>query len=65
MSYFCKGSDSLICNLFQEQSYEISPYKGSDDEDEEEDDNIRDSKFVPSWARCDSKFIILNASATY
>ncbi|CAN1334138.1 hypothetical protein LINPERPRIM_LOCUS36273 [Linum perenne] len=30
-----------------EESYAISPYKGSDDEDEYEDD----TKFVPSWAR--------------
>ncbi|KAI4321722.1 hypothetical protein MLD38_035070 [Melastoma candidum] len=33
-----------------EPSYDISPYKCSDDEDEEEDD-IPNDKFMPSWAR--------------
>lgn len=33
----------------QELSYEMSPYKGSDDEDEDED--IPNNKFIPSWAR--------------
>ncbi|MED6198860.1 hypothetical protein PIB30_070551 [Stylosanthes scabra] len=32
---------------FQEQSYDISPYKGSDDEDEDDKPN---NKFIPSWA---------------
>eukprot|EP01018_Ginkgo_biloba_P014846 Gb_33202 [translate_table: standard] len=32
------------------QSYEISPYKGSD-EDEDEDDNVDPGKFIPLWAR--------------
>ncbi|XP_057992313.1 uncharacterized protein LOC110656968 isoform X2 [Hevea brasiliensis] len=50
MGYICKESVSLLSNVSQEQSYEISPYKVSDDEDEEEDDNIPNSKFVPSWA---------------
>ncbi|KAF8391681.1 hypothetical protein HHK36_023990 [Tetracentron sinense] len=39
-------------NLFTErnrdQSYEISPYQGSDDEEEEDD--IPNRKFIPSWA---------------
>ncbi|KAF6153787.1 hypothetical protein GIB67_001020 [Kingdonia uniflora] len=35
----------------REQSYEISPYQGSDDEEEEDEDNILNRKFVPSWAR--------------
>ncbi|OAY55273.1 uncharacterized protein LOC110610575 isoform X3 [Manihot esculenta] len=48
--YFGKDSDSLISNLRREQSYEISPYKGSDDEDEDDDDNRPNSKFIPSWA---------------
>ncbi|KAF2288949.1 hypothetical protein GH714_022993 [Hevea brasiliensis] len=47
MGYICKESVSLLSNVSQEQSYEISPYKVSDDEDEEEDDNIPNSKFVP------------------
>lgn len=34
----------------EEESYDISPYKCSDDEDEEEDD-ISNKKFVPTWAR--------------
>ncbi|MED6162188.1 hypothetical protein PIB30_068036 [Stylosanthes scabra] len=34
---------------FQEQSYDISPYKESDDEDEDEDDKPN-NKFIPSWA---------------
>ncbi|PQM35046.1 uncharacterized protein Pyn_24967 [Prunus yedoensis var. nudiflora] len=33
-----------------EQSYEISPYKQSDDENEEDDDAMLNSKFVPSWS---------------
>ncbi|PQM34892.1 uncharacterized protein Pyn_05655 [Prunus yedoensis var. nudiflora] len=37
-------------NTHQEQSYEISPYKESDDENEEDDDVIPNSKFVPSWS---------------
>ncbi|XP_077237600.1 uncharacterized protein LOC143879227 [Tasmannia lanceolata] len=32
------------------ESYEISPYQGSDDEEEEEDD-IAERKFIPLWAR--------------
>ncbi|MED6122379.1 hypothetical protein PIB30_039212 [Stylosanthes scabra] len=35
---------------FQEQSYDISPYKGLDDEDEDENDKPN-NKFIPSWAR--------------
>jgi len=38
----------IIENTLQEQSYEISPYKGSDDEDE---DDMPNNKFIPSWAR--------------
>ncbi|OMP04229.1 hypothetical protein COLO4_09837 [Corchorus olitorius] len=44
--------DELIADKSQEQSYDISPYKGSDDEeDEEDDDDEPNSKFIPSWAR--------------
>ncbi|XP_059441260.1 uncharacterized protein LOC132173702 [Corylus avellana] len=43
-------NDVLIANANQEQSYDISPYKGSDDEDEEEDDDVPNSKAIPSWA---------------
>ncbi|MFS7922213.1 putative inner centromere ARK-binding protein [Helianthus anomalus] len=34
----------------QENSYDISPYQCSDDEDDEEDDQRPIKKFVPSWA---------------
>ncbi|XP_021827779.1 uncharacterized protein LOC110768360 [Prunus avium] len=37
-------------NTRPEQSYEISPYKQSDDENEEDDDAMLNSKFVPSWS---------------
>ncbi|KAJ0101369.1 hypothetical protein Patl1_03936 [Pistacia atlantica] len=40
---------NLGTNQYQEESYDISPYKGSDDEDEDEDD-IPNTKFIPSWA---------------
>ncbi|XP_043693208.1 uncharacterized protein LOC122643673 [Telopea speciosissima] len=59
-----KKSDEMekeICNLYKaredvisvtegslEQSYAISPYQGSDDEEEEED--MPNQKFIPSWA---------------
>ncbi|KAK7269719.1 hypothetical protein RIF29_22453 [Crotalaria pallida] len=41
--------DLIINNSLQELSYEISPYKGSDDECEDEDD-IPNNKFIPRWA---------------
>lgn len=45
--------ESCISHTVEEQSYEISPYKGSDDEDDDEDeeDDIQNIKPVPSWAR--------------
>ncbi|CAN0875115.1 Probable L-type lectin-domain containing receptor kinase S.7 [Linum grandiflorum] len=46
-----KEKDSLISDIVREESYTISPYKGSDNEDEYEDDNKLNTKFVPSWAR--------------
>ncbi|KAJ8765043.1 hypothetical protein K2173_010519 [Erythroxylum novogranatense] len=51
MSEFCKitDDDNLSPKIIQEQSYEISPYKGSDDEDDEEDDEIPNTKFTPPW----------------
>lgn len=45
-----KDDDLIIKDSLQEQSYEISPYRGSDDEDEDEDD-LPNNKFIPSWAR--------------
>ncbi|XP_054780962.1 uncharacterized protein LOC129288421 isoform X2 [Prosopis cineraria] len=45
------GKDDLIIqNTIEEQSYDISPYKGSDDEEEDDDDSADTDKFVPSWA---------------
>lgn len=34
-----------------EESYDISPYKCSDDEDEDDYDDLPNQKFVPTWAR--------------
>ncbi|KAM2613751.1 hypothetical protein TB2_028453 [Malus domestica] len=34
----------------QEQSYDISPYKESDDENDDDDNIIPNSKFIPSWS---------------
>lgn len=45
-----KDDDLIIKDSLQEQSYEISPYRGSDDEDEDEDD-LPNNKLIPSWAR--------------
>ncbi|KAK1417995.1 hypothetical protein QVD17_27131 [Tagetes erecta] len=33
-----------------ENSYDISPYQCSDDEDDDEDEDLQTKKFVPSWA---------------
>lgn len=35
------------------QSYEMSPFQGSDeeDEDEDEDNHMVEKKFIPPWAR--------------
>ncbi|XP_057424112.1 uncharacterized protein LOC130717768 [Lotus japonicus] len=43
----------------QELSYEMSPYKGSDDEDEDED--IPNNKFIPSWASRHSLFLSVSS----
>ena len=45
-----KDDDLIIKDSLQEQSYDISPYRGSDDEDEDEDD-LPNNKLIPSWAR--------------
>lgn len=45
-----EDDDFITKNALQEQSYEISPYKGSDDEYEDDDDRPN-NKFIPSWAR--------------
>ncbi|TXG67968.1 hypothetical protein EZV62_009243 [Acer yangbiense] len=41
---------NIFTNTYQEESYDISPYKESDDEDEDDDNDIPNSKFIPSWA---------------
>ncbi|CAK7324493.1 unnamed protein product [Dovyalis caffra] len=54
MTVFSKaaGNGNIMSNISQEQSYEISPYKGSDDEDEDDDnDDMENNKYIPSWAR--------------
>lgn len=48
-----EDNDLIIGNSFQEQSYEMSPYK-SDDEDE---DDVPNNKFIPSWARFVTMFL--------
>ncbi|KAF5730468.1 hypothetical protein HS088_TW19G00057 [Tripterygium wilfordii] len=42
-------TDKSSTSISYEESYDISPYKGSDDEDEEDDD-FPNGKFIPSWA---------------
>ncbi|KAE9458344.1 hypothetical protein C3L33_09746, partial [Rhododendron williamsianum] len=44
----------------REKSYEISPYQCSDDEDEEEDE-IPTSKYIPSWASKTSVALVLSS----
>ncbi|XP_027937355.1 uncharacterized protein LOC114192017 [Vigna unguiculata] len=57
--------DSIIEDTLQEQSYEISPYKGSDDEDEDEDeDDMPNNKFIPSWASKHSLSLIVTSQKT-
>ncbi|ESW14864.1 hypothetical protein PHAVU_007G023800 [Phaseolus vulgaris] len=55
-----EDGDLIIENTLQEQSYEISPYKGSDDEDEDEDD-MPNNKFIPSWASKHSLSLIVTS----
>ncbi|KAI4347786.1 hypothetical protein L6164_008568 [Bauhinia variegata] len=49
MTKAAQDDDLITKNTPEVQSYEISPYKGSDDEDEDEDDGPS-NKFIPSWA---------------
>ncbi|KAB1995345.1 hypothetical protein ES319_D13G154900v1 [Gossypium barbadense] len=44
-----KASDNNDADITIEQSYDISPYKGSDDE-EDDDESEPNRKFVPPWA---------------
>ncbi|XP_040361733.1 uncharacterized protein LOC112163837 isoform X2 [Rosa chinensis] len=43
-------NEKLVVQTSREQSYDISPYKESDDENDEDDDSIPNNKFIPSWA---------------
>ncbi|KAM5550745.1 hypothetical protein ABKV19_027203 [Rosa sericea] len=43
-------NEKLVVKTSREQSYDISPYKESDDENDEDDDGIPNNKFIPSWA---------------
>jgi hypothetical protein len=53
-----ENNDLIIKNSLQEQSYDMSPYRSDDDEDE---DDIPNHKFIPSWAR----FVTVQVSAVY
>jgi hypothetical protein len=53
-----EDNDLIIKNSLQEQSYDMSPYRSDDDEDE---DDIPNHKFIPSWAR----FVTVQVSAVY
>ncbi|KAL5140196.1 hypothetical protein HKD37_10G029923 [Glycine soja] len=55
-----EDDDLIIKDSLQEQSYEISPYRGSDDEDEDEDD-LPNNKFIPSWASKHSLSLIVSS----
>ncbi|WCJ33101.1 hypothetical protein M5689_014482 [Euphorbia peplus] len=50
MGFFRRSSEnnSLVSSVSQEPSYDISPYKCSDDEDED-DENRQSNKYKPSW----------------
>ncbi|KAG8386018.1 hypothetical protein BUALT_Bualt03G0105400 [Buddleja alternifolia] len=52
------NNEDLIVQKNQGKSYEISPYQCSDDEDEE-DDELPTTKFVPSWASKSSLALLL------
>ncbi|KAH6822742.1 inner centromere protein [Perilla frutescens var. hirtella] len=52
-----RKEDLLVQNSLG-NSYEISPYQCSDDEDEK-DDQLRTKKYVPSWARKSSVALVL------
>lgn len=53
-------NEKLVVNTCREQSYDISPYKESDDENEEDDDSISNNKFIPSWARYDFQIVAVS-----
>ncbi|CAN6556108.1 unnamed protein product [Malus baccata var. baccata] len=45
-----KEMENSIGITGQEQSYDISPYKESDDENDDDDNVIPNRKFIPSWS---------------
>lgn len=51
-----KASDNNDADITIEQSYDISPYKGSDDDEEDADESEPNRKFVPPWARYVTQF---------
>ncbi|XP_019441359.1 PREDICTED: uncharacterized protein LOC109346321 isoform X1 [Lupinus angustifolius] len=55
-----EDGDLFIKNSIQEQSYEISPYKGSDDEFEDEDD-VPNQKYIPWWASKQHLFQVVSS----
>ncbi|XP_020212478.1 uncharacterized protein LOC109797008 [Cajanus cajan] len=55
-----EDDDLIIKNSLQEQSYEVSPYRGSDDEDDDDDD-MPNNKFIPSWASRHSLSLIVSS----
>uniref|UniRef100_A0A803QDI6 Inner centromere protein ARK-binding domain-containing protein n=1 Tax=Cannabis sativa TaxID=3483 RepID=A0A803QDI6_CANSA len=52
-------TENLFATANLEKSYDISPYKCSDDEEEEDD--VPNTKFVPSWARKSSVALIVSS----
>ncbi|CAJ2630808.1 unnamed protein product [Trifolium pratense] len=53
-----EDNDLIIKNSLQEQSYEMSPYRSDDDEDE---DDMPNHKFIPSWASKHSLSLIVSS----
>ncbi|KAK9689523.1 hypothetical protein RND81_09G064500 [Saponaria officinalis] len=57
---FLNKGDKPIRENSEEQSYDISPYQCSDDEEEEEDE-MPNKKFIPSWASKSSVSLVLSS----
>ncbi|XP_058755358.1 uncharacterized protein LOC131628546 isoform X1 [Vicia villosa] len=55
-----EDNDLIIKNSPLEQSYEMSPYKSDDDEDE---DDRPSNKFIPSWASKHSLLLAVSSQA--
>jgi hypothetical protein len=52
-----EDNDTIIKYSLQEQSYEMSPYWSDDDEDED----VPNNKFMPSWASKHSLSMIISS----